>query len=97
MRTEPPSPRQPVLAGSASRHAITTWEKSAGTTPAPRPTTAQRPRRYHAVLRAYLPWLPAHGSWSQPLTCLVATLSPSDRMARENDTTLGNQLTAPVR
>jgi hypothetical protein len=38
MRTEPPSPRQPVLAGSASRHAITIWEKSAGTTPAPRPT-----------------------------------------------------------
>jgi MFS family permease len=27
MRTEPPSPRQSVLAGSASRHVITTWEK----------------------------------------------------------------------
>jgi hypothetical protein len=38
MRTEPPSPRQSVLAGSASRHVITTWEKTAGTTPAPRPT-----------------------------------------------------------
>ena len=50
MRTEPPSPRQPVHAGSASRHVITTREKSAGTTPAPRPTTAQRPRRHHAVL-----------------------------------------------
>ena len=34
-RTEPPSPRRPVLAGSASRHVITTWGKSAGTTPAP--------------------------------------------------------------
>jgi hypothetical protein len=32
MRTEPPSPspRQPVRAGSASRHVITSWEKSAG-------------------------------------------------------------------
>ena len=40
MRTGLPSPRRPVLAGSASRHVITTWEKTAGTTPAPRPTTA---------------------------------------------------------
>jgi hypothetical protein len=50
LRTEPPSPWQPVLAGSASRHVITTWEKSARTTPAPRPTTVQWPRRHHAVL-----------------------------------------------
>jgi hypothetical protein len=41
MRTEPPSPRQPVLAGSASRHVITTREKNAGTTPAPRPPSAR--------------------------------------------------------
>jgi NAD(P)-dependent dehydrogenase (short-subunit alcohol dehydrogenase family) len=59
MRTEPPSPRQPALAGSASRHVITTWAKSARTTPAPRPTTTQQPRRHHAVLRAYLPLPPA--------------------------------------
>src|SRR5438876_3556569 len=58
MRTEPPSPRRPVPAGSASRHVITTWEKSAGTNPAPRLATVQRPRQ-HAVLRAHLPWLPA--------------------------------------
>ena len=62
MRTEPPSPRQSVLADSASRHVITTWDTSAGTTPAPRSTTAQRPRTHHAVLRAYLPWLAVHGS-----------------------------------
>jgi hypothetical protein len=36
MRTGPPSPRQPVRAGSASRHVATTREKSPGTTPAPR-------------------------------------------------------------
>ena len=38
-----------------SRHVITTGEKSAGTTPVPRPATAQRPRRHHAVWRAYVP------------------------------------------
>ena len=31
MRTEPPSLRRPVPAGSASRHVITAWEKSAAT------------------------------------------------------------------
>jgi hypothetical protein len=30
MRTEPPSPRQSVLVGSASRHVIATWEKPQG-------------------------------------------------------------------
>jgi hypothetical protein len=54
LRTEPPSPRQPVLAGSASRHVITAWEKSAGTTPAPRPirrngpADTRRRRQWHA-------------------------------------------------
>ena len=43
MRTEPSSPPQFVLVGSASGHVITTWEKSAGTTPAPGLTTVQRP------------------------------------------------------
>jgi EmrB/QacA subfamily drug resistance transporter len=44
MRTEPSSPRQSVLADSASRHVITTREASAGTSPAPRPTRHNGPR-----------------------------------------------------
>jgi len=81
MRTEPPSPRRPVLAGSASRHVITTWEKSAGTTPAPRPTTAQRPRRHHAVLRAHLPRLPARARRPPHANC-IGQDNPAVRLAR---------------
>jgi hypothetical protein len=77
MRTEPPSPRQPVLAGSASRHVITTWEKSAGDDSGAQADDGAAAPQTPRGLRAYLPWLPAHGSWSQPLTCLVATLGPS--------------------
>jgi len=80
MRTEPPSPRQPVPAGSASRHVISTWGKSAGTTPAPRPTTAQRPRTHHAVLRAYLPWLPVHGS--SPAAQEPSSSRPAEELSR---------------
>ena len=39
MRIEPPSPRQSVPVGSASRHVISTWEKNAGTAPSARRTT----------------------------------------------------------
>jgi hypothetical protein len=46
MRTEPPSPRQPVLAGSASRHVITTWEKRT----APGSLTEPRPSRGSAAV-----------------------------------------------
>jgi hypothetical protein len=81
MRTEPPSPRRPVRAGSASRHVSTTWEKSAGTTPAPRPTTAQRPRRHHAVFRAHLPWLPARARRPPHADC-IGQDNPAVRLAR---------------
>ena len=52
MRTEPPSPRQPVLAGSASRHVITTWDLLAGenerVTSAVRDLTGHAPRSVEA-------------------------------------------------
>jgi hypothetical protein len=54
MRTEPPSPRRPARAGSASRHVTTTRDKSPGTNPAqhlqPAAALPRAPRGSHRRL-----------------------------------------------